>query len=659
MSARSRVGNVVWASSLALLVATDSWAVVARVPLRNVAAPVDAPVASLEIGAETRPLFASSGRHALAVQPADVGPGGKVFAYGPVPPDAAGDDFTAEILVWEFPRPASENTPARAGGWRRVSLAQFKAATGNTVSSTVVDPELAAGPIVTGVFARAAAAPDGRVATSAPVDVPRGARLRFAYGIDEHDTRSLAPVTVSVTGLIEKRSGEIERVEVFRRDLAPATGLPGWTDLTVDLGKVSGDRVAFELRSVTRPADGQLATHVAWATPVILHETRGKPATTVILISLGNVRAQSMSCCGATKPTTPFLDGLFGGEGAIFQRAITEAVDPLTSHMSLLTGTSPCSHGVRSGRRALDTTVRTLAERFAEVGYATGGFTDGGGLASELGFARGFDVYVERAGAVFDKALSWLESRDGEPLFLFLHARQVGADLEAYEARVRQLDDELRGFLLKLDQLIDPDRVLVAITAGHGEEFFEHGAIGHGAQLFEESVRVPLLLRGGGVKRGTRPAALMGAIDVAPTLLQLAGHTPPTDVEGIARGEELRTGAAWSTEMRFVEANGRDRRIATGLDPSWRPPGYAVVEGPIKVIRDGDSSSYSGFNVTEDAAERRNVLAETPQPDWAGRLRQAVDAHVVACEASREATTTPVILSPESRLELSSLGYPD
>jgi hypothetical protein len=659
MGARSRVRTVVWASSLVSLLAIDSWAVVTRLPLRNASMPADAPVEVLEIGAETRPLFAPSGRRTLAIQPADVGPGGRVFAYGPVPPDVGVDDFTAEILVWEFPRPATDTAPPRAGGWRRLAMAPFKAATGNTVSATVVDPELATGPIVTGVFARAAAAPDGRVAVAAPVEVPRGARLRFAYGIDELDTRTLAPVTVSVTGLIEKRSGEIERIEVFRRDLTPAAGLPGWTDLTIDLGKLSGDRVAFELRSVSPPAEGQLATHVAWATPVILHETRGKPPSTVILVSLGNVRAQSMSCCGATRPTTPFLDGLFGGEGAIFQRAITEAVDPVTSHMSLLTGTSPCSHGVRSGRQSLDPSVRTLAERFAAAGYATGGFTDGGGLASELGFARGFDVYLERAGAVFDKALSWLESRDGEPLFLFLHAGQAAVDLEGYESRIRQLDDELRGFLLKLDQLIDPDRVVVAITAGHGEEFLEHGALGHGTQLYEESVRVPLLLRGGGVKPGSRPAALMGAIDIAPTLLQLAGQAPPTDVEGLARGEELRTGAAWSTEMRFIEANGRERRMATGPDPKWRPPGYAVVEGPIKVIRDGEPSAYSAFNVTQDAGERRNLLAVAPAPDWGARLRDAVDAHAVACEASRETTSAAATLGPESRLELHSLGYPD
>lgn len=656
---RLRVSDVTLAFLLMIGSAPSAWAVVTRVPLQNAAASPEATLAYLEIGAETRPLFAASGRRVLSIQPVEVGVGGQMFAYGPVPPDLAGEDFSAEIVVWEFPRPATEGSPARTGGWRRLALAQFKAATGNTVSATAIDPELAAGPVITGVFARSVPAPEGRFVTSAPVEVPRSARLRFAYGIDEADTGSLAPVTIAVTALIEKRSGEVERMEVFRREVAPAAGLPGWTDLTVDLGKLSGDRVAFEFRSVTQPGEGQLAAHVAWATPVILHNERGKPPTTVILISLGNVRANSLSCCGATQQTTPFLDGLFSAEGAIFQRAISEAVDPVTSHMSLLTGRSPCSHSVRSGRRSLDPTVRTLAGRFSVAGYATAGFTEGGGLASELGFSRGFEVYLERVRAVFDQALAWLETRDGEPLFLFLQARPAGVDLETYEARVRQLDADLRGFLLKLDQLIDPDRTLIAITSGHGSEFFDHGALGYGAQLFEESIRVPLLIRGAGVKRGTRPAAVMGAIDIAPTLLQLAGQPRPIDVEGVGRGEELRAGTDWSTEMRFIEANGRERRISTGPDPGWRPPGYAVVEGPVKVIRAGASAVYYGFNVAEDAGEMRNLLAEEVLPDWAPRLRAALDGHAVACEASRETATAPPILSPESRLELNAIGYPD
>jgi len=314
---------------------------------------------------------------------------------------------------------------------------------------------------------------------------------------------------------------------------------------------------------------------------------------------------------------------------------------------------------VRSGRKSLDASVRTLAERFSDGGYTTGGFTEGGGLVSELGFSRGFDVYLERTASPFDKALAWLESRGGEPVFLFLEARPASTDPDAYDTRIRQLDAELRGFLLKLDQLIDPDRVVVAITSGYGEEFLEHGAIGHGTHMYEESIRVPFLLRGGGVKAGTKPAAVMGLIDVAPTLLQLAEQPSPAAVEGVARGNELRAGTAWSTEIRFVEANGRERRVATGIDVGWRPPGYAVVEGPLKLIRDGDTPTYLGFSLVEDAGEHRNLLAETPVPDWAGRLREAIDAHAVACESSREEPTTSILLNPESRLELKGLGYPE
>ena len=177
MIGRSHVSNVACACVIAMCLASDSWAAVTRLPLRQSAAAADAPVLAHEIGAETRPLFASSGRRALAVQPADVGVGGRLFAYGPVSAEAAGGDFTAEILVWEFPRAATEGAPARVGGWRRVALAAFKAATGNTVSATVVDPQLDVGPVITGVFARAEGAPDGRAVTSAPIEVPRGARF--------------------------------------------------------------------------------------------------------------------------------------------------------------------------------------------------------------------------------------------------------------------------------------------------------------------------------------------------------------------------------------------------------------------------------------------------------------------------------------------------
>ena len=58
----------------------------------------------------------------------------------------------------------------------------------------------------------------------------------------------------------------------------------------------------------------------------------------------------------------------------------------------------------------------------------------------------------------------------------------------------RDLEIEIsRG---RLDGRVDEDKVLYVVTSGNGEEFFEHGAAGHGTQLYDETVRVPLLVRG-------------------------------------------------------------------------------------------------------------------------------------------------------------------
>ena len=90
MVARSRFWNVAEVCALVMCLASDSWAAVTRLPLQVAGrTPGASSLMALQIGAETRPLFAASGRRVLAIQPADVSEGGRLFAYGPVPPDAA------------------------------------------------------------------------------------------------------------------------------------------------------------------------------------------------------------------------------------------------------------------------------------------------------------------------------------------------------------------------------------------------------------------------------------------------------------------------------------------------------------------------------------------------------------------------------------------
>jgi hypothetical protein len=638
-----------------------------RIALRASTHEVGIALRELRVGGETRPLLASSGRSVLAMLPTEVDSRGKLFAYAPLSPEASAEDLSAEVLVWR-PDERDNGAIAPGGEWKRVGMIARKGGVGETASLTTVDPSLKPGAVMTALFRRDPEPEGGRAIGTGVLELPRGARLDFAFAIDELDRRSLSPVTLTVTALVAKRKGEeIERVELFRRDVDPAAEPTAWIDLSLGVAKLAGESVAFEFRSVSKRSPDALATHVAWSVPVIVHEVRGAARPAVIVISLANARARSLACCGAPKAIMPFLDGFFATEGVVFRRAVTDSVTSLASHMSLLTGTSPCRHGVRSARRALDPYSATLAQRFANAGYATAAFSDGGGLVAELGYARGFDRYVElaapSAAGTLERALGWLAARGSEPVFLFVHAAHaLGSESrEAYEAHLARLDAALRDFFVKLDQIVDPDRAIVAVTSGHGEEFGEHGSFGHGTQLYEESIGLPMMIRGGGAKRGLQPTALFGLIDLGPTLMQLAGLDAPIDIEGVGHADELRTGVAWGSEIRFVEATAAVRRAANGAPQEWAPPGYAAVEGPLKLIRDGQSGRYAAFNVLVDPNEIRDLLAPGEEVEGGdfNRLRQALDAHAVACEEPAGDRSTTVALPPVARSALHALGYLD
>ncbi len=682
------------ALALACLVpAPDAVAALLRMPLHvsGEVAPAGRP-RSLKIGRETRPLFAESGRRLLSVAPAEVEPGGEVFIFGKVPADAQGANIIAEALVWELPRTGGENTPPRAGGWRRLSLIPHKAATGGHVSLISVDPALPTGPVVTGVFLRAPTLLGERAVTSLPVEVPKNARLRFAYGIDELDTTDLAPVLVSVTALVSgKRTAEVERVPLFEREVLPSGVPAAWWEGSVDLDDLSGRTVAFELKSRAHPTATGLRPHVAWSAPAILHEVRGKSQTSLVLVSLGNVRAQSLGSYGAAPDRTPFLDNLFEDDGVIFDRAIAGSVETIAAHVSLLTGTPACAHGVRTASDRLDPTRVTLAEQLSSAGYTTAAFTDGGGMVPEVGLGRGFDVYVELAGArggaaenevvsPFATALQWLATREDEPTFLFVHTSGAsfsrGSDLDsaraAYEADVRALDREMRDFVVESDRLVDPDRSILVVTSAHGDELSEHGALGHGTQLFDESIWIPLMIRGPALKGGMRIAGSVGQIDIAPTLLQLCGLESPPGVVGRGLGDSLLSASTIESATRFVEAKAPLRETASGPAPGWSPPAYAVVDGKRKLIRDVVRGLERAFDVSVDATESHDLLASgvgpaaaaapgaAAAPEWVLPLRAAVDAHIASCKAAPvQERSADEYLTPDSRMRLRALGYRD
>jgi arylsulfatase A-like enzyme len=651
---------------VSLVGASEASAAGRRISLRAEASVAGAPYATLRVGRETRRILESSGREMLAVQPAEVADGGVLFSYAPVPERLKSKDFVAEALVWSG---SGADAPIAGGGsrgWKRIGLVRHRAGAGDTISTTTVYSFAPNETVITAFAVRITEPQTPQLVTTAGVEIPRGARLDVAYVVDEADPSPMTSVVLTVTAIVADGDGKLERTELFRRDISEPAEAVRWTDVSLDVGKFAGDEVSFEFRSESRVKDGALDPHVVWAVPTLAVDTRGVPPVSVLLVSLDSLGASAMSCCGATESTTPFLDSFFGRDGAVLRRAVTDSEGRLAAHASLLTGASPCRHESRSPSRAIDSSVATLAERFSEVGYDTAGWTNTNWLAAELGFARGFERYLEAdrsdpTANVFASALEWIGSRGTHPFFAFVHAETPkGVDSAgAYRDYARRVDAALKQFLLSVDRTVDPDRLVIVITSARGIAFEGDGTRDDLRPFAEDRIRVPMLIRGGGVKAGIAPRAVFATIDVAPTLLTLAAISAPAEIEGVDRAEDLRRGAAWSAELRFVEgARTTDKRESRTATQSL-PQRYAAIEGPLKLISVGTPASYSAYDVLLDPAERVDLAKGEAPPEWIARLRGVLDAHVIACEVSPQVYAGPAILPPASRIALAELGYLD
>ena len=163
-----------------------------------------------------------------------------------------------------------------------------------------------------------------------------------------------------------------------------------------------------------------------------------------------------------------------------------------------------------------------------------------------------------------------------------------------YEGELRWTDAEVGRLLSRLDELGLAETTLVVVTADHGEEFFEHGILGHRSTLFEEVTRVPLILRlPGTLPAGARVGGLVSTIDVPATVLELTRlPLPPSSSSasfvGLIGGED--DGAERGVFGRLVLSASISMPAPPGARME-RIPGHRISvietyrEGQIKITR--------------------------------------------------------------------------
>lgn len=465
-----------------------------------------------------------------------------------------------------------------------------------------------------------------------------------------------------------------------------------WKDVTVELDSPPFKGVlTISIRFTDK--DGRdlpqpLGLRLAVSDPV-LHDRAGYGRKRgVILISVDTLRRDHVGAYGYPKPTTPTLDGL-AKRGILADDAVSVSSWTLPSHLSMLTSTLPGTHGGTDLKQGFNRSVPTVAEILKAQGFATHAVTSHLYVSKTYGLEAGFDSMNFRqdrlAENVANHAMDLIDRFGDRPFFIFLHfydphwhyapplevlkifeASYSGtmtgnlkdfqklrkdqvkpADLDhlraLYDGEIRYTDNEIGRFITHLTQRGVDRNTLMVVTSDHGEEFLEHGSWEHQKTLYEEVIRVPLLVSGPGVtaRRETRPVSLL---DVAPTILDFLSLKPPPSMQGVSLLQPVLALREMYGETDHT-IDGTRLSFLRGGAKSWK----AILRSdPAKQVE----RSSEWYDLAVDPQESTN------RPP-AGSLRAAIEARArdAALKSRSAAVAKPVELSAEQKEKLRALGY--
>jgi arylsulfatase A-like enzyme len=430
----------------------------------------------------------------------------------------------------------------------------------------------------------------------------------------------------------------------------------------------------------------------------------------VFIYMIDTLRADELRAYGGKPALTPWMDA-FAREAVTYSQARAPSSWTLPSVVSLLTGLYPDRHGVMAGEFQLDPGRQISLQRIlGERGYRTVGISHSFIASSAYGVDTGFgsfyfrnhlngtQLHSEEARGLL---ATWLSRyADGTPIFAYLHTVDphapytppaafrppagppeglqslasglpdslLGSGKELtpaavaylralYDGEVRYTDHEFGRFVELLKWLGLYDRSYVILVGDHGEEFAEHGGLEHGRTLFEEVLRVPLIVKyPGGPGAGGTVNTPVSLVDIAPTLLAGLADT---------------RGPAFDGKVLPVPGDTprRDQPVYFEVAPAHDPNASAVpvdlrglvvegikcIENRVKVDRSGrPTPTLQAFNLAADPREQRPLA---PDGSETSRCRQLLDSWSAVRERQVKEQRSRREASPETRERLRALGY--
>ncbi len=519
--------------------------------------------------------------------------------------------------------------------------------------------------------------------------VPRGGKLVFR-------TR---PENATASLLLFDSDGRRSKLTPRKReDGSREVALDAWSDQLINLEFQFTETAGHEVRFETLRVDAPLLSAPKASFP--------RASYNVLVILLDSLRADHLTPYGASDEATPQLDEL-ARRGVVFEAARTNATWTRPSVVTMFSSRYPWEHGVLDPDSIFPETLPYLPELLTAAGYRSQGASGNDMVSALFGMSRGFEnLYSLRKSPTYRKSRDplvrarfvWRELLDEltsqqQPFFAYLHQLdphtpyrpprayrerylaggdpsidtsvenirhlrmraddltldQIDALSRLYKGEVAFMDDYVGELLRELEMRDLARNTLVIFTSDHGEEFYEHNSLGHGHSVYDELLKVPLILRLEGVlPEGLRIGAPVELLDLAPTILDLLGQPIPDSMQG-------------QSLLGLIE-DPRRGQTRVRLAGSAQPQQYAISHGDWKLVRRDPgallpNTVFELYDLEQDPGEQRDLSDEQPVVGFA--LRQMLERQLAAATAAGRLPAPRAKIDTETLEALKAIGYLD
>lgn len=421
---------------------------------------------------------------------------------------------------------------------------------------------------------------------------------------------------------------------------------------------------------------------------IVFEESAELADYNIVLISIDTLRADHLGAYGYDKNTSPNID-LFAGKSMVFQNAYSPAPATIPALRSLMTG-KLISNENKNEIISYYHKATFLAEVLREKGYKTVGFTDHRGLGDKEErshvFFRGFDG-IHNLGkgraevtsqVLTESVLGWLDGNHGEKFFLWAHyydphfnynplpeyeetmgfspadsgrvfsgidqlklreieptltERELEGLVSLHDAEIFYTDIYVGKLLDKLEALDLLNKTVVVLTGDHGEEFKERTRIGHERTVFNELIRVPLMIR----IPGQRPARIEASLSTREIFNILSN----LDSIGTL---ELESEDIISRTYHFYKGD----RV--------EPNDFAIISGGYKYVYNSGTGREELYDLRSDVGEKNNLVVQ--MDDKKQQLKDKLISWIAENKVEIEGPSQETLeIEEELNERLKALGY--